>query len=212
MNTMPVEPRPKQHNASSLRTRALAVAVILFLLGIPVTALLATTVEGSNATHSLMLIESAGGESCSGAGSSCSINLIGSSTPGAPGEMSTRSVVLRNAGNVPAILSLQTLGCTAVPDSNEGSRAGSDRAGFCDKLDITIEAGGRCFIPLSTHSCPLPSSQTTLASTGSTLVNMGTLDGGSSMVVTVRIKFDPKATNADQGLEALEPMHWTLTA
>ncbi len=197
---------------SSVRTRTLFLLSCSILVTISLAFVLTRNVEGSYASHSLLLAESAAGKSCAGTAGTCSINLLGSSGADEPGDLNTRNVVLRNEGDVPAALTLHILGCTAYPDPEDGMNAGSDSAGFCSRLDITIGSDGTCLLPRMSHSCPPPSSRTTLASLGATTLRISSLRGGESTAVTITTLFDPSATNADQGFTADDPMQWVLTA
>ncbi len=174
--------------------------------------LLTTRVEGSNAAHSLILSESTATANCTGTDAECRINLLGDGSLEEPGDSRTETLTFRNAGNMPAALTLQSLGCSASADPQAGMFAGSDRAGFCGRLDVTVGAHGKCILPRLPYMCPPPSARTTLTSIGTSTYGVGMLDSGAATSVTITILFDPEATNADQGLEAAAPFRWALTA
>ncbi len=90
---------------------------------------------------------------------------------------------------------------------------GTDTAGFCGKVDVTIEndtgASPACVFPTaSSTACGVPSSSGTLANlTSETLPGIA---AGAHATYKVSIVLDPSATNADQGLQATVPLTWTL--
>ncbi|MHB8244738.1 MAG: hypothetical protein ACYDGN_05165 [Acidimicrobiales bacterium] len=213
-------------------------AVGLAALG--VTALLATsltaalggftaTVVNPNtngvATGTLMLSEGNGVTTCLSTGTTISTNSstcttidnFGSLTNAKVGDTSSVTLTMENSGSIAASsLTLTPGACTAVGNLLTAPYAGTDTAGFCGVVDVTIQQVGAttaCVYPASTSApCPsTPTSAGTLAGLGGTSpFTLPGLAAGATVQYTVTVLIDSAATNADQGLAATVPLTWEL--
>ncbi len=222
---------------SQRRTRLLG--AIPFIFAIIISAALATsvytalggftaTITNSGNVYSsgtLLLSESQGATTClstanptaivNNANTCSGINLFGNpaQTNGDSAvTASTSTVTVKNVGTLnSSTLTLTPGSCTAVPNTATNPYAGSDTAGFCSKVNITIFDGTNCVYPNGPGACP-PLSNTynlqTLASGGA--LTLAALNAGSSATYTFTVQLDPGVTNADQGLSATESLAWTL--
>lgn len=188
---------------------------------------------GSAGSGTLLLREGQGSLTCISTGSgttssssvssndnpNCPIELLGAATnlvPGGPAASST--VTLDNPGSVAgSSLSLSPGSCTSAGNADPGGVAntyfGTDTAGFCAKVDLTVEQGSgpgaKCVFPAATTApCSAPSSAGTLASLAAT--TLPGIAAGASTSYTFSVSLDASATNADQGLAATLPLTWTL--
>lgn len=147
------------------------------------------------------------------AGTCATINKFGGSTTIVPGTSYTSTVTIQNNGTAPAnTFTLTPAGCATTPN---GAVNGSDTAGFCGKMDITIydSTSAKCVAPAGAGACPAIASTTTLASLGTTPIALATpLAAGASRTYTFTLQLDPSATNADQGLLASEALLWSFAS
>jgi len=152
--------------------------------------------------------------------SACTGSDIGTGTTNSVSSSQSATVTLTNQGSIASTagLALAASSCT-VAAAPYGSSAlnplssGSDTAGFCSKIDVTIYNGTNCIYPVHTGTCPTISNTynlTTLAAAGS-LALASTLASGASVVLTFTTQLDTTATNADQGLVASIPLTYTLS-
>jgi len=151
----------------------------------------------------------------------CAGSDLGSGTTNVPQVNQTSTVTLTNQGSINSAsgLTLTTGACSAVA-APYGSSAlnplssGSDTAGFCGKVDVTIfsTTTGKCVYPVAAGACPAPSSSNTLVTlaSASPLALATSLAAGASVGLTITTQLDASATNADQGLAANATMTYTL--
>ncbi len=159
------------------------------------------------------------------ANNTCAANEFGALTNGAPGASSASTIVITNQGSLAANSFAMTAGpCTATPTAPGGAGAtnvGSDTAGFCGKVDVTIEddtnsSSPTCVYPAGAGACPALSSSYTLASL-STYAASGTalatpLAPGAARTYKFTLGLDSSATNADQAMAATEPITYTFSS
>ncbi len=189
--------------------------------------------SSSSGSGTLLLQEGVGARSCistgtgtsasssisSNANTNCPLNLFSSNNlePGAAATSAT--VTLNNPGSLTASsLSLTPGSCTAGDNSSPGgisnSYFGTDTAGFCGKIDVSIENDSgstpSCVFPVASPgvACVAPSSAGTLANL--TSLTLPGLAAGASASYKISVALDSAATNADQGLAATMPLTWTL--
>ena len=181
-----------------------------------------TNSQNTVASGSLVMQETSGAITCLSNATSVTnntatcttINKFGGSVTMTPGSTpSATTVVITNKGTVtPSSFQLTPAGCTP---SNNGTYNGSDSAGFCGKIDLTIQQTGAtsCVFPASsTAVCPAtPTSAGTLTSLGTTALTLPNLAGGASATYVFTVMLDSTATNADQGLLASVPLTWSFS-
>jgi hypothetical protein len=181
------------------------------------TLLLSKTVGGTTCLSSL---NSAAGISTN-VNSACAGSDLGSGTTNeVSGTPQTGSVTLTNQGSIASAtgIALTEASCTAAAAPFGTSAlnplsSGSDTAGFCGKVDVTLFNGTKCVYPGGAGACPALSNTynlSTLASAGS-LNLVSSLTAGTSVTLTYSTALDSTATNADQGLAASIPLTYTLT-
>ena len=127
---------------------------------------------------------------------------------------------MKNNGNLPATTSSLVMGtCSAAAASDANAYVGSDTAGFCGKVDLTIASGAaasKCVYPVSAvAACPAtPTIAGNLGAVGGTTFNQAStvpvvaLAAGSTNTYTFTVMLDTTATNIDQGLTASQTMTW----
>jgi hypothetical protein len=159
----------------------------------------------------------------SNANANCVANLFndtaGNNAPA--GTALVSSVVLTNIGTIAASSFTMTPGgCTATANTATSPYSGSDTAGYCGKVDVTIAqgvgsaaicifggttvAGGGCTAPAIANG-----TLTSLAAHAS--FALGAMAAGGSATLTITSQLDTSATNADQGLTATVPVAFLLT-
>lgn len=153
--------------------------------------------------------------------SSCTINaLVGSLDQVPSGSSLTTTLTFTNVGNhAITVASMVTGTCTAAAASDSNGYVGSDTAGFCGKVDVTVGnttsgATDKCVYPTQSATCPALSNTYTLAGMASTTFNavpLSTLAAGASATYVVTVALDASATNIDQGLTATEPFTWSIS-
>jgi hypothetical protein len=159
------------------------------------------------------LSSAAGTVTVANAGTCATINKFGGSTTLVPGVPVTSTVTILNNGTVAA--NSFTLTPAACVTTNNGAINGTDAAGFCGKVDITIAdtTSGTCVAPALASACPALASTTTLASLGTTVINLAVpLAPGASRVYTFNLQLDNSATNAHQGLLASKALLWSFAS
>ena len=153
------------------------------------------------------------------ANTGCTANKFGALTNTAPGASSFSTVVITNQGSLPAnTFSMGVGACTATPTAPPGATAtnvGSDAAGFCGKMDVTIEditGTPACVYPAGAGACPVLSNTFNLA-TLATFAPVATpvaltapLAAGAARTYKVTVGLDASATNADQAMAATQPI------
>jgi hypothetical protein len=157
-----------------------------------------------------------------GRGSCRMIDDLGATVDHAPGGATTATTVtLTNIGTVGTNVASLTIGaCTAAPAHDNDGYTGSDLAGYCAAVDLTIAnttAGAldKCVFPAATvAACSAPGALGTLASFASrTLTNpaLTTLAARQSATYVISVRLSPTASNADQGLTASLPLTWGIS-
>ncbi len=179
--------------------------------------------EESNGTTTCFSTGTGAGGSvtASNTNSTCSINaLVGTPDQVPAGTPLTTTLTFTNAGNRSAtVASMVTGACAAAAAADNGGYTGSDTAGFCGKVDVTVAdttagATDKCVFPTQVAACPALSTTSTLAGlAGSTFnaVPLTTLNAGATATYVVSVQLDGSATNADQGLAATVPFTWSIS-
>lgn len=225
-------------NLSPAAVRRRKFAPLVMLLGVAASLALVFSMTGANSAFTasinnttnsvgsgtLLLSETQGATTClssaagtvtaANAGTCSTINKFGGNMAAKPGDSFTSTVVLANNGTVPAsTFTLTPGGCTA---SANGAVNGTDTAGFCGKVNITIndDTNAKCVFPVSTTAaCGAPTSTNTLSSLGTTAINLAApLAPGATRSITFTVQLDPSATNAHQGLRAASSLTWAIAA
>lgn len=160
----------------------------------------ATTITAAN-TASCATIDDLGGPLNQGPGSGVNVQTLN----------------LTNLGTINgATFTVAPGACTAVAAPNTTPYSGTDTAGFCGKVNVTIQndttATPSCVFPAGPGACPALSATNTLTTLGaSPALSLGALAAGSTDTFTVKTQLDSAATtNADQGLKATMAFTWTL--
>jgi hypothetical protein len=157
------------------------------------------------------LSSTAGTVTATNAGTCSAINKFSGTTVATPGATYTSTVTIKNNGTVPAnSFNLTPAGCIV---SNNGTTNGTDSAGFCAKVNITIsdDTNTKCVYPASTSACAAPTNANTLATLGTTPIALATpLAANASRAYTFTVGLDNSATNANQGLLATEALSWAF--
>jgi hypothetical protein len=151
----------------------------------------------------------------------CAINALVGTLDQVPGGAAlTTTLTFTNVGNHNAtVASMVTSACTAAAASDNGGYTGSDTAGFCGKVDVTVAnttvgATDKCVYPTQAAACPALSNANTLAGLASSTFNavpLTTLAAGASATYVVNVQLDATATNGDQGLTATVPFTWSIS-
>jgi hypothetical protein len=151
----------------------------------------------------------------------CAGSDLGVGTTNVPQVNQTSTVTLTNQGSINSAsgLTLTAGACAAVGAPYGASvlnplSSGSDTAGFCGKVDVTIYSttAAKCLYPAAAGACPAPSSANTLVTlaAASPFTLATSLASGASVGLTVTTQLDASATNADQGLAANATMTYIL--
>lgn len=180
--------------------------------------------NGTFSTGSIVLKESAGATNCLSTGAGTTITVANSyncttiDTFGAPtgqvaGGSNTQTLTFQNVGSTNAsAFTVTPAACAAA--SAGGTYAGSDTAGFCGKVDVTIEndtGAATCLYPAQAGACPALSSTYTLSSlAGNGAISLGALNAGATDTIKFTTGLDSSADNSDQGLKATQQFTWTL--
>ena len=155
----------------------------------------------------------------------CPSNKFGGLVNAKPGDSNTTAVAISNVGSITANSLTMGVG-TCVPTTNTAVTTynGSDTAGFCGKVDVTIEddtagtgAAARCVYPAQTGACPALSTTYNLATLATAYATPASILPTSTPVLAggirnyvVNVGIDASATNADQGLTATQPITFTF--
>jgi hypothetical protein len=179
-------------------------------------------VTPTGGTTTTCLSTATGSTITTNANTSCGANKFGALTNAVPGNTSYSTIVITNQGSVAAnSFSLGTGTCTAVgtvPTGATATNVGSDTAGFCGKVDVTIEddtGTATCVYPAGTGACGAPTSASTLATlataySSTPLSLVAPVAAGGSRTYKVTVEIDPTATNADQAMAATLPITFTF--
>jgi hypothetical protein len=154
-------------------------------------------------------------------GSCTGINVLTGTLDQVPGGTAlTSTITLKNIGTTAASVATLAAGaCSAAAASDDANYVGSDTAGFCGKVDVTIAnttngATDKCVYPTQAAACPALSNTYTLATlanaTFSAPMSALAVAGTATYVVTDQLD-SAQATNADQGLTATLPFTWSIS-
>ena len=177
--------------------------------------------EGTGATTCYSTGTGSGGTVSAANSSNCGINLLTGTLDQVPGGAGlTTTITLTNVGNHNATVATLVAGaCAAAAASDDANYAGSDTAGFCGKVDVTISntttgATDKCVYPTQAAVCPALSNAYTLALLAGTTFNatpLSALNAGASATYTITVGLDSTAGNTDQGLTATIPFTWSIS-
>jgi hypothetical protein len=178
--------------------------------------------EGNGATTCYSTGTGAGGSvTAANVNNTCAINALVGTLDQVPGGAAlTTTLTFTNVGNHSAtVASMVTGACAAAAASDNAGYTGSDTAGFCGKVDVTVAnttagATDKCVFPTQAAVCPALSNANTLAGMASTTFNavpLSTLAAGASATYVVSVQLDATAANGDQGLTATEPFTWSIS-
>ena len=176
----------------------------------------------TNASGTCLSSSNSAGSITTNINAACAGSDLGAGTTNVPQVNQTSTVTLTNQGSIASAGGLvMTAGACSAVAAPFGSSAlnplssGSDTAGFCGKVDITIfnTTTAKCVYPVAAGACPAPSSSNTLATlvSASPITLAAALAAGASVGLTVTTQLDASATNADQGLAANSVMTYTLS-
>ena len=178
-------------------------------------------VTPTGGTTTTCLSTASGSAITTNANLACGANKFGALTNAAPGASSFSTVVVTNQGSVTANTFTMGVGaCTATPTAPTGATAtnvGSDTAGFCGKLDVTIEddtvnGTPACVYPAGAGACGALSNTynlntlTSFAPTATPKPLTAPVAAGAARTYKVSVGLDTTATNADQAMAAVEPI------
>jgi hypothetical protein len=168
-------------------------------------------------------LSTAGGSAITtNANAACASNKFGALVNAIPGASSFSTVVITNQGSVSAAsLTMGTSPCVATPTVPTApvplaNNVGSDSAGFCGKVDVTIEddtvvATPVCVYPAAAGACAAPTTTNNLSTLstayGTTpLALTAPVAAGAARTYKVTVMLDNSATNADQAMAATMPI------
>ncbi len=178
--------------------------------------------ESNGVTTCFTTGSSAGGTvSATNTNNTCSMNaLVGTLDQVPGGAILNTTLTVTNVGDRSAtVASMRTGACAAAAASGNVGYTGSDTAGFCGKVDVTVAnttvgVTDKCIFPTRAASCPALSNANTLAGLSGDAFNavpLSTLAEGASVTYVVSVQLDASATNADQGLTATVPFTWSIS-
>jgi hypothetical protein len=211
--------------AGLLGTTVLAVTAGLSLGGFSAGI---TNPTNSYSSGTVVLKEAAGATTCFSTGSGTTVTAantancttiddFGGPINQGPGSAATvQTLNLTNVGTINgSTFTVTPSACTSAAAANTSPYAGTDTAGFCGHVDVTIEndttGTPSCVYPAGAGACPALSTTYTLTTLGaSPALSLGALAAGATDKFTVTTKIDATTTNADQGLAASVPFTWTL--
>jgi hypothetical protein len=222
-------------NPPQKRKRGAIFAVILGIVSTFIAALAFTpafsgftasinNTNNSVASGTLLMSETQGATTClssaagtvtvANAGTCATINKLSGQTAAVPGTVYTSTVTIKNTGTIPAnTFTLTPGGCATTAN---GAVNGTDNAGFCGKVNVTIAdttGAAKCVLPAGTAACAAPSSTTTLASIGTTPIALATpVAPNETRTYTFSVQVDNSATNAHQGLTANDTLTWAFAS
>lgn len=218
-------------NRKGLAATLAAVAALGITTATTLGGFSATIINPTNsfASGTLQLEESSGAATCYSAGAASStsvsaansfscktINKLGNALLQVPGgtPVST-TVTLTNVGNLAATTDTLTAGtCTATASSDNLGWTGTDTAGFCGMVDVTIDnvtgTSDTCVYPtVSTSPCTIGNTGTLATLASKSVSGITTLGVGKSASYKFTVQLDKLASNADQGLSANIPLTWS---
>jgi hypothetical protein len=187
-----------------------------------------TNPTNTYSSGTVVLRENAGATNCYSTGGGTTITAtntancttiddLGAAVNQGPGTGTTTQVLnLTNLGTINgATFTVAPAACTAAAAANTTPYSGTDTAGFCGKVDVTIQndttGTPSCVYPAGAGACPALAATSTLATLGaSPALSLGALAAGATDKFTVKTQLDASATNSDQGLTATMPFTWTL--
>jgi hypothetical protein len=148
-------------------------------------------------------------------GNCTTIDDLGAPVNQGPGSAAnTQTLSLKNVGTINgSTFTVTPAACAAVAATGTGGYNGTDTAGFCGKVNVTIfnTTTGNCVYPAGAGACPALSNTRTLSTLGTAgALSLGALNAGSTFSVVVTTQIDASATNIDQGLKATIPFTWQL--
>ena len=170
--------RPRSWHA--VLAAALAATILAVTAAISVAGFSAQVVNNANtfSAGTMQLKESNGSVTCYSTGTgtggtvgatnsaNCAIDkLVGSLDQVPAGTPLTTTITMTNVGNINASLESLVMGtCSAAAATDANGYVGSDTAGFCGKVDLTVGITGKCIYPANaTAACPAtPTSAGTL--------------------------------------------------
>jgi hypothetical protein len=208
----------------------LGTAVLSVTAGLSLGGFSAGIVNPTNTFSSgtVVLKEAAGATSCFSTGAANTVTVantancttiddLGGVINQGPGSaVNTQVLNLTNLGTINgATFTVDPGACTAAGATNTAPYAGSDTAGFCGKVDVTIQndttGTPSCVFPAGAGACPALSATNNLATLGaSPALSLGALAANATDKFTVKTQIDASVTNADQGLTASLPFTWLL--
>jgi len=175
----------------------------------------------TNASGTCLSSANSAGSITTNINAACPGSDLGAGTTNVPQVNQTSTVTLTNQGSINSAsgLTLTTGACSAIAAPYGASvlnplSSGSDTAGFCGKVDITIynTTAAKCLYPAAVGACPAPSNANNLVTlaSASPFTLATSLASGASVGLTITTQLDASATNADQGLAANATMTYTL--
>jgi hypothetical protein len=224
------QPNPRRRRHSVVLAGLLGTAVFAVTAGLSLGGFSAgiTNPTNSYSSGTVVLKEAAGATSCFSTGTgtivtatntaNCTtIDDLGGAINQGPGSAATTQVLnLTNVGTINgATFAVDPAACTSGAATNTAPYVGTDTAGFCGKVDVTIQndttGTPSCVYPAGAGACPALSATTTLATLGAQpAISLGALAAGASDKFTVKTQVDAGVTNIDQGLTASVPFTWVL--
>jgi hypothetical protein len=211
--------------AGLLGTTVLAVTAGLSLGGFSAGI---TNPTNSYSSGTVVLKEAAGATTCFSTGTGTTVTAantancttiddFGGPINQGPGSAVTTQVLnLTNVGTINgATFTLTPAACASAAAANTSPYVGTDTAGFCGHVDVTIQndttGTPSCVYPAGAGACPALSTANNLTTLGaSPALSLGALAAGATDKFTVKTQIDSTTTNADQGLTASVPFTWTL--
>jgi len=175
----------------------------------------------TNSSGTCLSSANAAGSITTNINNACAGSDLGAGTTNVPQVNQSSTVTLTNQGSINSAtgLTLTVGACSAVAAPYGASvlnplSSGSDTAGFCGKVDVTIfsTTQAKCLYPAAAGACPAPSNANTLVTlaAASPFTLATSLASGASVGLTITTQLDATATNADQGLAANATMTYTL--
>jgi hypothetical protein len=223
------QPKERRRRHSVVLAGLLGTAVLAATAGLSLGGFSAGITNPTNSFSSgtVVLKEAAGATSCfsTGAGTQVTVSnsancttiddLGGVINQGPGSAVNTQTLNLTNLGTINGATFTVTPGaCTSGAAANTAPYVGADTAGFCGKVDVTIEndtGTPKCVFPAAAGACPALSATNTLATLGtSPALSLGALAAGATDTFVVKTQIDASVNNADQGLTASLPFTWLL--
>jgi hypothetical protein len=224
------QPKERRRRHSVVLAGLLGTAVLAATAGLSLGGFSAGITNPTNSFSSgtVVLKEAAGATSCFSTGGSTTVTVantancttiddLGGVINQGPGSAANSQVLnLTNLGTINgATFTVAPGACASAAATNTAPYVGTDTAGFCGKVDVTIQndttGTPSCVYPAGAGACPALSATNTLATLGaSPALSLGALAAGATDKFTVKTQIDASVNNADQGLTASLPFTWTL--